>query len=284
MTTVPDAVRPPRSAFEELRKLPAFFRRDFLVMWSYRLAFFVDWANLIGQVVIFSLVGRIVDPSYLPTFGGMPITYVEFVVTGIAIASFLQIALGRVVSAIREEQLMGTLESLLVTPTSPLTIQVGSVMYDLAYVPLRTVLFLAAAAALFDARLDPAGLLPVVVIVLMFIPVVWGLGMIGAAGVMTFRRGAGGLGFAVTILMIGSNTYFPIEVLPEWARSLAQLNPISVAVEGTRIALLGGGGWDEIWPTVRILLPMAGTSLLAGLGALNMALRRERRRGTLGLY
>jgi ABC-2 type transport system permease protein len=284
MNAAPDSVLPPRSAFEELRKLPAFFRRDFLVMWSYRLAFFVDWANLIGQVVIFSLVGRIVDPSFLPTFGGMPITYVEFVVTGIAIASFLQIALGRVVSAIREEQLMGTLESLLVTPTSPLTIQVGSVMYDLAYVPIRTVLFLVVAATVFDAQLDPGGLLPVVAIVLMFIPVVWGLGMIGAAFVMTFRRGAGALGFAVTILMIGSNTYFPIDVLPEWAQSLAELNPVSIAVEGTRIALLGGGGWNEIWPTIRVLLPMAGISLLAGLGALNLALGRERRRGTLGLY
>jgi ABC-2 type transport system permease protein len=284
MTVAENTRRAPRSGFEELRKLPAFFRRDLLVMWSYRLAFFVDWANLIGQVVIFSLVGRIVDPSYLPTFGGTPITYVEFVVTGIAIASFLQIALGRVVNAIREEQLMGTLESLLVTPTSPLTIQLGSVMYDLAYVPLRTVLFLVVAATVFNAQLDPGGLIPVIVIVIAFIPVVWGLGLISAAGVMTFRRGVGALGFAVTILMIGSNAYFPIDVLPGWARSLAELNPISIAVEGTRVALLGGGGWDEIWPTVRTLLPMAGITLLAGLGALNLALRRERRRGTLGLY
>lgn len=284
MTAQPDVLRRPGPVLEELRKLPAFFRRDFLVMWSYRLAFFVDWANLIGQVVIFSLVGRLVDPRLLPTFGGAPTTYVEFVVTGIAVASFLQIALGRVVNAIREEQLMGTLESLLVTPTSPLTIQLGSVMYDLAYVPIRTVLFLVAASALFGARLEPGGLIPVVLILLVFVPVVWGLGMVAAAAVLTFRRGAGALGIAVTVLMIGSNTYFPIAILPEWARSMAALNPISIAVEGTRAALLGGAGWEAIWPTIRILLPMAGSSLLIGLGALKLALRRERRRGTLGLY
>lgn len=264
--------------------MPAFFRRDFLVMWSYRLAFFVDWANLIAQVVIFSLVGRLVDSSLLPTFGGSPTTYVEFVVTGIAVASFLQIALGRVVNAIREEQLMGTLESLLVTPTSPLTVQLGSVMYDLAYVPLRTVLFLVVAAVLFGARLDPSGLIPVIVILLVFIPFVWGLGMVAAAAVLTYRRGAGALGFIVSVLMIGSNTYFPIDILPEWAQSMATLNPISIAVEGTRMALLGGEGWDAVWPTIRVLLPMAATSLLIGLGALKLALRRERRRGTLGLY
>lgn len=284
MTVPSDVLRPPSSLLEEPRKLPAFFRRDFLVMWSYRLAFFVDWANLIAQVVIFSLVGRLVDSSLLPTFGGSPTTYVEFVVTGIAVASFLQIALGRVVNAIREEQLMGTLESLLVTPTSPLTVQLGSVMYDLAYVPLRTVLFLVVAAVLFGARLDPSGLIPVIVILLVFIPFVWGLGMVAAAAVLTYRRGAGALGFIVSVLMIGSNTYFPIDILPEWAQSMATLNPISIAVEGTRMALLGGEGWDAVWPTIRVLLPMAATSLLIGLGALKLALRRERRRGTLGLY
>ena len=284
MTARPDVVRHPASLLEELWKLPAFFRRDFLVMWSYRLAFFVDWANLIAQVVIFSLVGRLVDPRLLPSFGGTSTSYVEFVVTGIAVASFLQIALGRVVNAIREEQLMGTLESLLVTPTSPLTIQLGSVMYDLAYVPLRTVLFLVAVSVLFGARLEAGGLIPVMVILLVFIPVVWGLGMVAAAAVLTFRRGAGALGFVVMVLMIGSNTYFPIDILPEWARSMAALNPISIAVEGTRAALLGGEGWGAVWPTIRLLLPMAGSSLLIGVGALRFALRRERRRGTLGLY
>jgi ABC-2 type transport system permease protein len=284
MTARPDVVRHPAPLLEELWKLPAFFRRDFLVMWSYRLAFFVDWANLIAQVVIFSLVGRLVDPRLLPSFGGTSTSYVEFVVTGIAVASFLQIALGRVVNAIREEQLMGTLESLLVTPTSPLTIQLGSVMYDLAYVPLRTVLFLVAVSVLFGARLEAGGLIPVMVILLVFIPVVWGLGMVAAAAVLTFRRGAGALGFVVTVLMIGSNTYFPIDILPEWARSMAALNPISIAVEGTRAALLGGEGWGAVWPTIRLLLPMAGSSLLIGVGALRFALRRERRRGTLGLY
>ncbi|HZA27146.1 MAG TPA: ABC transporter permease [Actinomycetota bacterium] len=284
MTAPPEVLRRTVPFLEELRKLPAFLRRDFLVMWSYRLAFFVDWANLVAQVVIFSLVGRLVDPRLLPTFGGRPTSYVEFVVTGIAVASFLQIALGRVVNAIREEQLMGTLESLLVTPTSPLTIQLGSVMYDLAYVPIRTVVFLAAASALLGARLDPNGLVPVIAILLVFIPVVWGLGMVAAAAVLTFRRGAGALGFVVMVLMIGSNTYFPIDILPEWARSMAALNPISIAVEGTRSALLGGEGWASIWPSIRLLLPMAVSSLLIGLGGLKLALRRERRRGTLGLY
>lgn len=269
---------------EEARKLPAFFRRDFLVMWSYRVAFVADWINMLAQVLIFSLVGRLVDPSVLPAIGGRPTTYIEFVATGIALTSFLQIALGRVVSTLRDEQMMGTLESLLVTPTAPMTIQLGSVMYDLAYVPVRTLLFVGMASLAFGVRIAPSGVGPMIVILLVFLPLVWGLGLIAAAAVLTLRRGAGLLGVAVTALMIGSNTYFPIDVLPSWARAVAHANPLTVALDGVRGALLGGQGWSSLWPTLAILLPMAAASMVAGLAAFRFALHRERRRGSMGLY
>ena len=39
--------------------------------------------------------------------------------------------------AIRNEQLVGTLDPMLATPTEVETIQLGSVMFDLVYVPVR---------------------------------------------------------------------------------------------------------------------------------------------------
>ena len=51
----------------ELRKLPAFVRRDFLVAWSYRLPFIGDWIGLALQAFTFYFVGLMVDPSTLPS-------------------------------------------------------------------------------------------------------------------------------------------------------------------------------------------------------------------------
>lgn len=269
---------------EEVRKFVAFFRRDLLVAWSYRLAFVIDWVNLIGQVLVFALVGKLVDPQALPTFGGERVTYIEFVVTGIAVTTFLQIALGRVINVMREEQLMGTLEALLMTPTAPAILQLGSVMYDVAYVPIRTLLFLALTSVLFDASIDLQGLGPVVAILLVFIPFAWGIGMIGAAAVITYRRGVNILTFGISLLMIGSNAYFPLQVLPTWAEALARFNPITIALEGARSALLGNGGWAAAWDAIRVLLPVAALSLASGIVAVRLALVRERRRGTLGQY
>jgi len=272
------------TVIEEIRKLPAFLRRDFLVAWTYRLAFVVDWVNLFGQILVFSLVGRLIDPSTLPVIGGEQVTYVEFVVTGIAVTTLLQISLGRVVNATREEQLMGTLEALLMTPTSQWTIQVGLVVYDLVYVPIRTIGIVLIAVLLFDARIHASGMGPAIAILLVFMLFAWGVGMLGAALVMTYRRGVNVLTFATSIVMIGSNAYVPVDVLPSWAAWLAVINPVTFALDGLRGALLGGGGWQDAVDTIVILLPIALISLLVGGMSIKLALARERRRGTLGLY
>jgi hypothetical protein len=85
----------------ELRKLAAFVRRDFLVAWSYRLAFFTDWGGLAIQMVTFYFLGQIISPSSLPTYGGEQVSYVEYVSVGVALTSFMYVALAQVVQALR---------------------------------------------------------------------------------------------------------------------------------------------------------------------------------------
>ena len=272
------------SAAGELGKLPAFLRRDFLVAWSYRTMFFADVAALAFQALSFYFIGLMVDPAVLPSFGGERATYMEFVAVGIALGVFIQLGLGRVAAAIRNEQLMGTLESLLMTPTHPTTIQLGSVVYELIYIPVRTALFLAVVAVAFGLSFEAAGLLPALAILLLFIPFVWGLGVASAAATLTFKRGSGGIGLGVTVLTLFSGAYFPLDLLPSWATTLAELNPIAIAIEGMRDALLGGAGWSEAGRALLVIAPVSALSLVGGLLAFRASLRRERRRGTLGLY
>jgi ABC-2 type transport system permease protein len=269
---------------EELAKVPAFFRRDLLVLWSYRTAFLSDWANLFVQVLIFYFVSRIVPSDALPRFDGRPVTYMEFVTVGIILTSFMQVSLSRLVGVVQTEQLMGTLDSLFVTPTAPITFMFGSVAYDLLYVPIRTAGFMFLASAFLGVDFHLAGLIPAVVILLAFVPFTWGLGVISAALVLTLKRGSGALGIGVTLLILGSGAYFPVEYLPGWVETITQANPVTIAMEATRHALLGRTDWSEVWSSFLGLAPWAVLSLVAGTLAFRMALRRERRRGTMGMY
>jgi ABC-2 type transport system permease protein len=268
----------------ELGKLPAFVRRDFLVAWSYRMSFVSDIVGLVGQIVVFYFVGRLVDPSRLPTYNGTHVEYLDFAAVGIAVGVFIQFGLDRVSAAMRGEQLMGTLESVLMTPTAPATIQIGSVSFDLIYVPLRTAAFLGGTALAFGLHFSGSGLLPALALLVAFIPFVWGLGVFTAAMLLTFRRGGGLVGMGVVLLGLLSGVYFPLSLLPHWLSEIARANPVAMAIGGMRDTLLGSASFTDVAPTVLLLLPLSAASLAVGIGAFRLAVRRERRRGTLGLY
>ena len=269
---------------EELVKLPAFLRRDFLVAWSYRLAFVSEWGGLALQAVMFYFVGLMVNPDVLPAYGASSTTYMEFAAVGIAMTAFVQLALSRVGAGMRGEQVQGTLEALLMTPTSPATIQLGTVFYDVLYIPIRTGIFLVLTALFFDLDFDANGYLPALAVLFAFIPFVWGLGIANAGFILTFRRGAGVTGIFVALLTLFSGAFFPLDLLPDWSESLAEFNPIAIAIEGMREPLLGGGGWDGVGDALLVLIPLSALSLLFGVLAFRAALRREKRRGSLGLY
>jgi len=228
----------PRSgALAEAFKLGAFFRRDLLVRLSYRGAIISDWINLFAQALVFSFVSKLVHPIHLS--GGFRTSYIAYVTVGIAVAGFMAVGLARLVSAIQQEQSLGTLESLMVTPTTASVVLLGSVIYDLIYVPFRTVIFLIIVSLVFNVSFAARGYIPTLLILATFIPFVWGLGSIASAGVLTFRRGSGAIGFLAFALTFTSGAYFPLALFPSWVAPLAKINPIGIAITGMRAQLIG---------------------------------------------
>jgi ABC-2 type transport system permease protein len=225
-----------------------------------------------------------VDESKLPSYGGAQVSYLEFAAVGMALSVFVQFGLQRVAAAVRAEQLMGTLESLLTSPTATPTIQIGSIAFDLVYLPLRLVLFLVSLTVAFGLAFQTSGILPAAAVLVAFLPFVWGLGVASAAMMLTFRRGGGLIGMGVVSLGLISGAYFPVTLLPGWLEATASANPIALAIEGMRDALLGGAGWSAVAPALAVLAPLSVVSLLFGVTAFRLALRRERRIGTVGQY
>jgi ABC-2 type transport system permease protein len=268
----------------ELCKLPAFIRRDFLIALSYRTAFAGDIVFLGAQMVVFAFIGRLVDPASLPAYGGTATSYMEFVAIGIVLSIVVGVLLGRVATAIRQEQLQGTLEALLATPAAVATVQVGSVAFDLLWVPIRMVLFLAVISLTFGLDLELAAVPKVAVLMVAFLPFVWGLGLISAAAILTFRRGGGATSLVISFLGIASGAYFPLALLPGWLEAAGEVNPFAGVLDGMREALLGGAGWGPVVADALALLIPSAVLLLVGAMAFRIALARERRNGTLGLY
>lgn len=268
----------------EVGKVWAFLRRDALIAWSYRRGFVSELVWLLGQAAIFYLFSFLVDPARMPRLGGTRADYLAFVVVGITVATFYQTGVARMMAAVRNEQLMGTFEALLMTPTTLATLQVGFVIYDLLHVPLRAGLFLVLATTLFGIDLYWTGIGQAGVIILALLPFIWGVAAGLTAVVVTLRQATGMIALANFALVLASGTYFPLDIFPRWLARTAALNPLAQALDGARGALLGGEGWAAVATHLTVVLPIAMLTWVLGMLAFRLALERERRAGTLGLY
>ena len=272
------------SFISEAPKLAAFVRRDFRIMLSYRVGAVTGLVGIVGQVLAFSLLGKLVDPARLPLYDGTRATYIEFVAIGICLNMAVLLLVHELSRALRNEQLTGTLESLLVTPTRVGTLQMGSTLFNLLYVPLRLCLFLVVISIVFGLHLHAGGILPATALMLAFLPFLWGVGLIAAGAVLTFRRGTGVIGAGVAVLGLTSGAFFPLSVLPGWLAAVEAFNPIAIVLGALRDALIGAAGWHQLATPLIELLPLAVASVALGIFFFSFFLRRERRLGTLGLY
>ena len=268
----------------EAAKIPAFVRRDWKVAVSYRAVFVGDALGLAGQIIVFYFIARLVDPGKLPTYGGTVPSYLAFVTIGLVINLTAGVLLHQVSATLRQEQLMGTFEALLATPTAAATLQLGSVAYTLVFVPVRAAILLGAIAVGFGLDLEASGIAPALVLLVAFLPFTWGLGLVSAAVVVTFRRGANATGFLLTMLGLISGAVFPIALLPPLLRTLAAWNPFAVAIDGIRDQLIGGVGWGPAASDLVRLAPLSAVGFALGALCFRAAIARERRRGTLGAY
>ncbi|MGH2943030.1 MAG: ABC transporter permease [Solirubrobacteraceae bacterium] len=78
------------------------------------------------------------------------------------------------------------------------------------------------------------------------------------------------VGAFVSLLL--TTAYAPRDVLSDWLRAIADVNPVTLVLEGVRQGFVGGVTWETTWPAL-----MATGGLVAVFGAL--AVRAMRRQG-----
>lgn len=270
------------SGWTNLGRLGAFTRRDLQVKLSYRTGLLTDVVGLVLQSVLFYFVGKLVAPDAVPPAGPNP--YISYVAIGIAVGVVIQLGLLNVSAALQREQVLGTLEAVMATPTPQFVVQVGGVGYDLIYLPLRTAIFLVFVAVVYQVPVTLGGVLPALALLMALLPLMWGLGVTVAALVMTFKRGDGALGILATMVTMASGAYFPLDLLPDWLRPIAELNPVAQAMSAIRGVLVMGDPWQTAVVPLLVVLAGGVVTLSIGLSLFRWAVRRERRRGTMAMY
>jgi ABC-2 type transport system permease protein len=273
----------------ELRALKAIAWKEWLIFRRYPswvLAFFI-WPILFPVGYIFSakaLGGP--DGSALPLFQGLAGTtdYVGFIVVGSTLWTWLNITLWDVGLQMRNEQMRGTLESNWLCPTWRISLMLGGSFTKL----ITSLIFLAIATVefrlLFGVRLIGGDLGLLLLVLLLIIPIIYGIGMAFASLVLRFKE-ANAMVFLVRgIFMIFCGITYPIEVLPIWMKRIAELLPLTYAIRDIRAIVLAGATFADLRSDLWVLAAFALALPSLGYVAFHVVERRARKTGELGKY
>jgi ABC-2 type transport system permease protein len=264
----------------------AFLKKDFLMETSYRFSFFLQFGAIFFSVVMFYFVAKLIGdaPSVknsLDQYGG---EYFSFVLIGIAFSNFLAVGMGSFSSNIRGEQMMGTLEAMLVTPTRLPTIILSSSQWSFAFTSLRVGVYLLLGALFFGVNLGNANVLPALTALVLTVIAFSSLGIISASFIMIFKRGDPLAWIISTSSTLLGGVYYPISILPDWLQGLSLLFPITYALDAIRLSLLQGYGFAGISRDLLALVLFSLITLPISLLVFRYAVRRAKKDGSLAYY
>lgn len=267
-----------------LRKLAAFLARDFFWELSYPFNFFWRWGGIFFNLITFYFLGRMVSGAtagYLSAYGG---DYFPFVLVGLALGGFQSVALTSVSHAIMYGMYTGTLEAMLVTPTSLSTIVFASVLYQFASSLISVLVYLLFGVLFFGFSLAQANLWSALVILALTLLAHLPLGIFSASFLLIFKRGDPVTSLVGSFSALLGGVYFPLSVLPGWLQTAALFIPFTHALEALRQAMLNGQGLLGLGTQVMILGIFAVTLLPLSLAVFSWAVYQAKRLGTLSQF
>lgn len=266
-----------------LRTLLVFIKRDFLIEVSYRTSFLLQAFGIFFSTLVWYFVSRVVSaPPGTPGLRGAD--YFSYVLVGLAVLHYQSSAFGSFGSKVRGEQMTGTLEAMLVTPTPIGTIVLGSSLWEFLLTSIKVVAYLAIGRLFFGVALHPGGLGPALLIIGLMILAFSGIGILSAAFVLYLKRGDP-INYLLTSgsALVGGVFYPPEDMWP-WLGEWSRLLPITYALRALRRALLEESRFSDLLPDIQALLLFVAVLLPLGILAFRFAVRKARQEGSLVQY
>jgi len=264
-----------------MRKLFAFLKRDFLAILSYRFRLFLNFGSLLAGVFFLFFIGQTFRDSfsqYLARYGN---DYFAFALIGMTVSTFVSTGLSSLADQVRSAQVEGTLEALLVTPTSANMILFGNSLWTFVESFMESVLYLALAIVIIGLNVSIVQIGLVLLILALTFLCFLALGMISAAFIMAFKQGNPiGLLFGTSSYFLGG-LLFPVDVLPAPLQTVSFFLPMTHASKAVREILLVPGGQGDWLSTFTFLAVFSILTLPIGFLLLRLSLSRAKREGSL---
>jgi len=266
-----------------MRVARAFIHRDFLIATSYRAPFAMQVLSIFIAVPLYYFVGRqfgSLGSDFLVDYQG---NYFAFLLIGMAFLDYLVVSLRTFSDRIRDSQLTGTLEIILLSPTTLNRMLIYSSLWVYVFTTTRFILYLLL-GLLFGLDLHDANVPAAVAILMLSVVSFASVGIMSASVIMVLKQGEIIHTFLSVVSMFLGGVLFQNAVMPQWLQALSKLLPITHGLQGLRLALLKGVSTAELLPQFAVLALFATVLVPLALLSFWAAVRWTKVTGTLAQY
>lgn len=267
----------------QLQLFAAFLLRDMRTELSYRLSFLMSLSSVLFTGVTYYFVAELLGDSVRPALEPYGGDYFAFAIIGVAFASYFTLGLSGFSRALRLAQTTGTLEAMLMTPATVSAIVVGSAAWSYAFTTFRVVIYLIL-GVLLGMQLGAANYGGALFTLLLAVITFAALGIVAASVIMVTKRGDPITGLFSGFASLVGGVFYPVEVMPEWLQTIANLIPITYALRAMRLALLEGASWARLAPDLTVLGAFALVLVPLSLISFRYAVEVARKEGSLAHY
>jgi ABC-2 type transport system permease protein len=187
-------------------------------------------------------------------------------------------------TALRTEQVRGSLEALFLTPVSRLVILFGPLVSQVVWALWMFGTVGIVMAIFFGVPIGPLEALRALGVVLLAVPALYGLGALFAAVVLRFGEVQALVQGVRGVFTVFCGMSFPIVILPDWAHRVALALPPTYLIGDLRTVLLGSSSILGVVPDLAILLTLGILISVAAVIVFRRTERHARRGGSLAQY
>ncbi len=267
-----------------LRKVGLFtYLRGWKVWSSYRAQVALTIVSWLVPVFLYFVLAGFLDSSgaVLPSLNGTP--YISFFVIGLAFQGFVSNLVGLLAQRIRNEQMMGTLELIFLSPTTPGGILVYSSIFGVVLNIIAAVVILGVGVGLLGVHLAVSWGPAILATVLLAVSST-GLSLVAAAFILWTKQGNPVALFFATFTQFFAGVLFPVAALPSGIQWLANTVPLTFGLDALRPTLLNGASLASVAPALGWMAVYAAITIPLGLWLFGRALRLTKIEGTVATY
>lgn len=207
-----------------------------------------------------------------------------FVFVGFAMYMWLSLFLWGPGTQLRQEQVRGTLEALMLTPVSRLVILFGPPVAHVWPILFQFAVMAVALNLIFAVPTPPDALLRALLVIIVGVPSMYTLASLFSAFVLRYGEIGPVVHFVRGSLVLLAGITYPIVMLPGWAQAAAAAAPSTWIVDGVRQVLLMGATVGDVGGHLRAIVLLTVALAAAAILLYRWIEHSARQTGALSRY